>query len=120
MHSRPRSVLAFAAALALASCGDDPKPAGPKTGPGRSLSSAPTLGQKMPEFTPSGIKEDYKKVNELKTEGIKHAKTADQRTANQKAMADLLAELCAKWADKKVPEPEALMYAFILKEAEKW
>ncbi len=121
MRSRPRLRAALAAvlALALASCGDDSKSKGSGAGKGAGTTSPVVLGRSMPEFMPSGIKEDYTRVRDLKDAVKRQATKEDERAAAKKALADLVAELPGKWEGRDVPAPEGLYYAYILKEAGK-
>ena len=121
LASRSSAVLALALALLLPACGDDApaKKEGGGSKPGGAAGGGVSLGKKMPEFTPSGIKEDYDKVKDLHS-SIKRPKNEEERNASKKALAELLPALCEKWAGKEVPAPEALMYAYILNESDKF
>ena len=119
MHPR-LPVLALAAAFSLASCGDDPPP---KKGPGAAGTSSTlgtkTLGRKMPEFTPSGMKEESAKYKELKA-AVKHSKVVEEKAAAQKALDEFVANFPGAWGNREVPAPEALMYALILDECKQY
>ena len=121
MHPR-LPVLAIAAALSLAACGDDPppKPAGAGGGAGTSSTlGTKTLGRKMPEFTPSGMKEESAKFRDIKAK-VKSSRVVEEKAAAQKELDEFVANFPAAWASREVPAPEALMYASILQECKQY
>ena len=112
--------LALAAAPALAGCGGSEAPANPGGGGGAAGGGpAPlgpkTLGKKMPEFTPSGMKEEYRKYQDIKS-AIRNSKAKEEQAEAKKNLADFLAEFPGKWSAIEVPAPEAFMYAVVLQE----
>jgi AhpC/TSA family protein len=115
MKRRFAAVLLPVAALALAACGDSsssPKAPGAAGGPPGALAPR-KLGKKMPEFTPSGIAEDFKKWQELDS-AVRHSTKEDEQDAAKKALDDFLKEFPARWEGKDVPPPEAYKYAVLL------
>jgi hypothetical protein len=110
-------VLAVLALASLASCGgSEPAPAGPAAGGDGAKAAgggAPALGKKMPEFTPSGVKDDFRKMKELK-DAVKHSRVKEEQEAARKSLETLKEELAAKWAGREVPAPEAHYLAMIL------
>ncbi len=125
MNATPRLALALGLGLVLAACGGD-EPAAPGGGGGAGGGGGgggggpPALGHQMPEFTPSGIKEDFKKFNEMKS-AWKNARKEDEKTAADQALHQFVADTIAKWGAREggVPAPEAHYYATILKEGDK-
>jgi len=121
--SRPLApVLAVLASVALASCGDSaPEPKAPVAGGGKGGGAAAgaILGKKMPEFTPSGIKEDYKKWKEAK-DAVKHARVKEEKAAAEQAQAALKTDLEPKWSGRDVPAPEAHYLATLLSDFGKY
>jgi tetratricopeptide (TPR) repeat protein len=114
-------ILAALASIALAGCGDSgstPAPGAPGAPGALGGGGGAVLGKKMPEFTPSGIKDDFKKLKELK-DAVKHARVKEEKEAAGKALEDFKAEVSAKWTGREVPAPEAHYLANILKELEK-
>jgi tetratricopeptide (TPR) repeat protein len=107
-------LIPVAAVLALAACGDS-KPTNAQGAPGGPPGPAAPkkLGKKMPEFTPSGMKDDFKKWQELDG-AVRNSKKEDEQTAATKALEDFLKEFPGRWEGKEVPAPEAFMYAHLL------
>ena len=118
------AALSLAALSALASgCGGSsstPAPAegGGGSGGGGAALGGKSLGRKMPEFTPSGIKEDFKKMREMK-DAVKSSKAKEEQEAAKTALEAFKTELVAKWANREVPAPEAHYLGHILHEAGK-
>ena len=114
-----------ALALLATGCGGSsstPAPAeggGGSAGGGAPLGGGKSLGKKMPEFTPSGIKEDFKKLKEAK-EAVKASKAKEEQEAAKTALEALKTELVTKWSGREVPAPEAHYYANILNDAGKF
>jgi tetratricopeptide (TPR) repeat protein len=69
----------------------------------------------MPEFTPSGIKDQWKKMAELKS-AKKYAKKLDEQAAAAKALADWLKDFPPQWKDREIPAPEGYFAALIWQE----
>ena len=69
-HPSLASVLSAFAVLALAGCGGSSPAPAPAEGEGGAAplggGGGKSLGKKMPEFQPSGIKDDFKKLREAK------------------------------------------------------
>lgn len=121
MLSAPRLCLALATPLLLAACGgDSPSPSGPGGGGGGDGGKPVALGHQMPEYTPSGIKEDFKQWKEAKA-AWSGARLEDEKTKLRQALDQLTTDLIAKWENREppVPAPEALYLATFLKEAHK-
>jgi tetratricopeptide (TPR) repeat protein len=116
IRNRIALAIPFAAAIALCSCGNSSPPApqgggGGEGGPAKP--QGPTLGKKLPEYKPSGMKDDWKKCVELES-AVKSSKKLDEQAAAKKALADYIAEFPARWEGKEVPAPEACYYAVML------
>jgi tetratricopeptide (TPR) repeat protein len=67
----------------------------------------------MPEFQPSGVKEDFRKWQGLDG-AVRGAKTEAEQAAASAALAAFLGEFPARWEGKEIPAPEAFMYAHLL------
>lgn len=118
MKSPAAAVFFPLVAALLVACGDDPAPSkpgqpGPGAGGGGGGGAPVKLGRKMPEFTPSGMKEEFKRWQELDS-AVRNSTKNDEKEAAQKAHDEWLKEFPARWEGKDVPAPEAYMYAILL------
>jgi tetratricopeptide (TPR) repeat protein len=119
MRSRTAAALLPLVAALLVACGGDPPPSkpgqpGPGAGGGGGGGGAPIkLGKKMPPFTPSGMKEEFKRWQELDS-AVRNSTKNDEKDAAQKAHDEWLKEFPARWEGKDVPAPECLMYSTLL------
>ncbi len=118
MHRFP-TLAALLLVPALAACGDS-APAKPAPGAPGALGGGPAkLGRKMPEFTPSGIADDFKKYQELDS-AFRHSRTEDEKTKAEKELEAWKAEFPARWEGKDVPGPECLKFAAMLQACKKY
>jgi len=122
MRSTATHALTLALGLLAAACDSGPS-APPPGAPGGGDAPGggggpPVLGWKAPEYTPSGIKEDFKQWKDAKS-AVAKARLEDEKTQAEQALKQLTDDLVAKWAAREVPAMEALYYATILKGAEK-
>ena len=115
-------VLPLSAVLSLAACGggSSAPPAKPGEPGGPPAVTGPKLGRKLPtDFTPSGVKDDWKKMVELE-DAVKSSRKEDEQAAAKKALADYLADFPARWEGKTVPPAEACYFAIVLQKCKQY
>ena len=118
------ALVGAAAAAAAAAAAEDGPPPGPVPPAPPPVSPTPpepaTATRTMPEYTPSGIKDDFKRLREHK-QAVKDAKEKpeQEQKAAKDALETLRSAVVLKWGDREVPAPEAHYWANILHEAGK-
>jgi tetratricopeptide (TPR) repeat protein len=114
---RTRLALALAASLVVAACGGDKKKSAKPKEDAAPLEPAKPK-KEMPAYEKSGILQDVRKWQDLRS-ARKEARKKEDKEAADAAVASFVEEAVARWTAKAPPDPEAYYLGILLDAAGK-